>query len=436
MRSTLPKVLHPLAGWPMIKHVHRAALDADFSDIIAITPAADRDVGEALPASTTLVEQPEPLGTGHAVAQARDLLAASDHVVVLNGDVPLITPATLKSLVDLHETQGADVSFLTALVEDAAAYGRVQRDSAGSVVDVVEASEVEGSRNGSAEINTGQYCFRTAWLQSHLDAIPKAPNGEYYLTSLIGIATRESANVQALVVEDPDEVRGINDRIELSEAERVLRSRITRRHMLAGVTFVDPSTAYVDAGVAIGNDSVIGPNTYLRGNTVVGMRCTIERDADVADSVIGDDCRIVASTVEASTLDDHVEIGPYSHIRPGSHLCSSVHVGNFAEVKNSRLGPGVKMGHHSYIGDADVGNETNIGAGAITCNFDGQDKHRTTIGYRVFIGSDTMLVAPVTIGDDARTGAGSVVTKDVPEGALAVGAPARITRNAHQRRPS
>jgi bifunctional UDP-N-acetylglucosamine pyrophosphorylase/glucosamine-1-phosphate N-acetyltransferase len=420
----------------MIKHVHHAALEAGLSDIIVITPAGDRDVPEALTASTTLVEQPEPLGTGHAVAQTRDQLAASDHVVVLNGDVPLITPTTLRSLLDLHEAQGADVSFLTALVEDAAAYGRVQRDSAGSVVDVVEANDLEGGRNGGAEINTGQYCFRTAWLLSHLDAIPKALNGEYYLTSLIGIAARGGANVQALAVDDPDEVRGINDRIELSEAERALRSRITRAHMLTGVTFVDPSTAYVDAGVAIGNDSVIGPNTYLRGNTVIGMRCTIGRDADVADTVIGDDCRIVASTVEGSTLDDRVEIGPYSHIRPGTHLCASVHIGNFAEVKNSRLGPGVKMGHHSYIGDADVGNETNIGAGTVTCNFDGDIKHRTKIGNRVFIGSDTMLVAPVTIGDDARTGAGSVVTKDVPEGALAVGAPARITRNANQRRPS
>jgi bifunctional UDP-N-acetylglucosamine pyrophosphorylase/glucosamine-1-phosphate N-acetyltransferase len=233
----------------------------------------------------------------------------------------------------------------------------------------------------------------------------------------------------ALQAEDADEVRGINDRAQLAEAESAWRTRINRRHMAAGVTFVDPATAYVDIDVTIESDTVIEPNTRLLGATRVGEGCRVGPDSTLRDAALGARCTVVASTIEASTLEDDVDVGPYSHVRPGSYICAGAHIGNFAEIKNARLGRGVKMGHHSYVGDAEVGEETNIGAGAITCNFDGERKHRTVIGKGVFIGSGCKLVAPVTIGDGARTGAGSVVTKDVPAGALAVGAPARIRSN-------
>jgi bifunctional UDP-N-acetylglucosamine pyrophosphorylase/glucosamine-1-phosphate N-acetyltransferase len=242
------------------------------------------------------------------------------------------------------------------------------------------------------------------------------------------MAVDEGAAVATVQASDPDEVRGINDREQLAEAEAALRRRINRSHMLAGVTIVDPATAYIDADVTIGADTLIDANTQLRRATRIGRECQIGPNSTLRDASVADRCRIDSSTIEEATLEDDVEVGPYSHLRPGAHACAGVHIGNFAEVKNARLGQGVKMGHFSYVGDADVGEETNIGAGAITCNFDGERKHRTTIGRGVFIGSDTMLVAPVTIGDGARTAAGSVVTKDVPAGALAAGAPARIVR--------
>ena len=427
MRSSLPKVLHPLAGRPMVRYVVDAALAAGARRCITVAGPQSEALRAALGDRVTYVLQPEPLGTGHALAQAREAAGNAEHLLVLNGDVPLITPETLTRLARAHEEQSADLTFLTALLE-AAEYGLVQRDAQGRVTGVVEAAAREGAAEGAAEVNAGQYCFRAAWLWPRLAAIPQAANGERYLTSLVAMAVGEGAALVPVQAAEPDEVRGINDRAQLAEAEAALRRRINRGHLVAGVTIVDPATAYIDAGVTIGADTVIEPNTQLRGETSVGGGCRLGPNAVVRDSSLGERCRIDGSTVEEATLEDGVDVGPYSHLRPGAYLCAGVHVGNFAEVKNARLGRGVKMGHFSYVGDADVGDETNIGAGAITCNFDGEKKHRTVIGRRVFIGSDSMLVAPLTIGDSARTAAGSVVTKDVPPGALAAGAPARIVR--------
>jgi bifunctional UDP-N-acetylglucosamine pyrophosphorylase/glucosamine-1-phosphate N-acetyltransferase len=431
MRSSLPKLLHPLCGRPVVRYVAEATLATGLRPIIVV----GRDGGDmrsALGESAEYVVQTEPLGTGHAVSQAREAAGGAEHLLVLNGDVPLITPETLRRLIDEHEGHHADLTFLTARL-DAAEYGLVQRDAAGRVAAVVEAAALESAVEGEAEINSGQYCFRAAWLWAHLAAIPRATNGEQYLTSLVAMAVNEGAAVATVRVSDPDEVRGINDREQLAEAEAALRRRINRSHMLAGVTIVDPATAYIDAGVTIGADTVIDANTQLRGATRVGRECRIGPNCTLRDATVGDRCRIDSSTVEEATLEEDVEVGPYSHLRPGAYLGANVHIGNFAEVKNARLGRGVKMGHFSYVGDADIGEETNIGAGAITCNFDGERKQRTIIGRGVFIGSDTMLVAPVTIGDGARTAAGSVVTKDVPAGALAAGAPARIVRGTQER---
>jgi len=427
MRSNLPKVLHPLAGRPMVRYVVDAARAAGVARcIVVVGPDAADGVREAVGSSAEFAVQDEPLGTGHALAAARDAVGDAEHVLVLNGDVPLITEETLRMLAERHLAGGDDLTLLTAQVDSAGAYGCVQRDADGNVTDIVEAPERSGAPEGRAEINAGQYCFRAAWLWQQIDSIPPSPGGERYLTSLVPLAVRSGAALQAVPAADAAEVQGINDRAQLAEAEAAMRRRINRGHMLAGVTLADPERTYIDAGVAIGPDSLVEPNTHLRGATTLGHGCRVGPDTTLVDAKVGDDCRIISSIVEDATLEDGVDVGPYSHLRSGTYLCAGVHIGNYAEVKASRLGRGVKMGHFSYIGDAEVGDETNIGAGAITCNYDGTSKHRTVIGRSVFIGSDTMLVAPVTIGDGARTGAGSVVTKDVPAGAMVAGAPARV----------
>jgi bifunctional UDP-N-acetylglucosamine pyrophosphorylase/glucosamine-1-phosphate N-acetyltransferase len=434
MRSSLPKVLHPLAGRSMVRHVLEAARAAGFERRhVVVSPASADAVRAVLGAAVSYVVQPEPRGTGDAAACAREAAGECDHVLVLNGDVPLITGETLARLARAHDAQSNDLTFLTAQADDAEEYGRVQRDADGRVLGVVEAPERGEASEGPAEINAGQYCFRAAWLWPRLETLPRSANGEYYLTSLISSAVDEGAAVQAELA-DADEVRGINDREQLAQVEALLRRRINRDHMLAGVTITDPATTYIDADVTIGQDTVVEPNTHLRGATSIGTACQVGPNSSLRDANVGDRCRIVSSTVEEATLDDGVTMGPYSRLRPGAHLCAGVEMGNFAEVKNARLGRGVKMHHFSYIGDAEVGDGTNIGAGTVTCNFDGLVKHRTVIGKGVFIGSDSMLVAPLSIGDGARTGAGSVVTKDVPAGALAVGAPARIVRGVGERR--
>ena len=433
MRSSVPKVLHRLAGRPMIRFVVDATRDAGIGRIVVVVgPDAD-DVQEAAGDGVEFAIQAERLGTGHALIQARDAIDDCEQVLVLNGDVPLITPDTLRLLMRAHEANAADVSFLTARVEEAGEYGCVQRDAEGSVTGIVEAPERDGPVEGPAEINSGQYCFRAAWLQEHAGSMPTAANGEQYITSLIDLAVQEGAALYATPTEESSEVRGINDRVQLAEAEAVLRQRINREQMRGGVSLIDPDRTYIDVGVSVGRDTVIEPNTYLRGETSVGEQCRLGPDTTILDSNLGDNCTIIASILEESTLEDDVDVGPYSHMRAGTYLCAGVHVGNYAEVKNARLGRGVKMGHFSYIGDAEVGEGANIGAGTITCNFDGKEKHRTRIGRGAFIGSDTMLIAPVTVGDGARTAAGSVVNRDVPAGALAAGAPARIRRPAGDR---
>jgi bifunctional UDP-N-acetylglucosamine pyrophosphorylase/glucosamine-1-phosphate N-acetyltransferase len=270
-------------------------------------------------------------------------------------------------------------------------------------------------------------------LWEALRRIRLSPKGEYYLTDCIEIAVSDGLPVQALVLEDPSEAIGINTRVHLAEAENLLRHRINRQWMLDGVTLVDPENAYIEPGVAIGQDTVIWPNTYLHGDTAIGSDCTIGPNAIIHNTRIGDRCKILSSVVEGAVLEDDVSVGPFGHLRKGAHLAQGVHMGNFGEVKSSYLGPGTKMGHFSYIGDATIGSEVNIGAGTITCNYDGQRKHPTEIGANAFVGSDTMLVAPIKLGEGARTGAGSVVTKDVPAHSLAVGVPARVIRKLEKR---
>lgn len=450
MRSNLHKVLHPLAGMPMINWVLNAfAPLAISSAVIVVGDRAEQvqsSLGDCyrtlpLPGSEAEVSLPleyafqhQRLGTGHAVMAAAPLLAQRadiDTVLVDYGDVPLTRSETLEALLDRHRKSGATLTVMTAFPPDPTGYGRMMRDEHGQVQGIVEEKNATPEQKQIREINTGIYCFKASWLWGALERIQKNPvSGEYYLTDTLEIAIEDGEPVETYSAPDGVEGLGINNRLQLAEAEQILRERIRRAHMLAGVTMQDPASIYIDAPVRIGNDTVIGPNTHLRGRTVIGTGCTIGPNSIVEDSRIGNNCQVIVSVMEQAVLEEGVSIGPFSHLRPGAVLAQGVHLGNFAEVKNSTLGPGTHMGHFSYIGDSSVGSRVNIGAGTITCNFDGKQKHRTSIGDDAFIGSDTLLIAPVTVGDRARTGAGAVVTRDIAPDTLAVGMPARARQKS------
>jgi bifunctional UDP-N-acetylglucosamine pyrophosphorylase/glucosamine-1-phosphate N-acetyltransferase len=323
--------------------------------------------------------------------------------------------------------------MLTVMVDDPRGFGRILRRPDGDVQAIVEEAQATPEQRTIRELNVGAYCFAADWLWETLRRVPLSPKGEYYLTEVVGLAVADGLPIQTQLLDDPREGIGINTRVHLAEAAAILRGRVNRRWMLEGVTLVDPATTYIDPGVTLGMDTVIWPNTHLHGNTIIGEACSVGPDTIVSSSRVGNHCRLFASVLEQAVLEDDIEIGPYCHLRKGTYLERGVHMGNFGEVKNSHLGPGTKMGHFSYIGDAEIGPNVNIGAGTITCNFDGVNKNHTEIGPEVFIGSDTMLVAPVKLGEGARTGAGAVVTKDIPPYTLAVGIPARAIRKLEKR---
>jgi len=427
MKSELPKVLHPLAGKPLVQYaVEMAAQLTSEKPLLVVGYGADQ-VRQALGDRVTYVEQKEQLGTGHALLQARPLLEGrSETVLVWCADMPFLSADTLRRLLELHERGKGPIAMLTVEADDPMGFGRVLRNEAGQVVGIVEEAVATDAQKEIRELNCAVYCFDGDWLWPHLAQLPLSPKGEYYLTDLVAMAVAEGHLVETLKISDATEALGINDRSHLAQAEAVMRQRINEKWMLEGVTLLDPTLVFIDATVQIGQDTTIYPNTYLQGATTIGCHCRLGPNTIVRDSTIGDGCIIEASVVEGAVLEDDVDVGPFSHLRKGTHLAKGVHVGNFGEVKNSYLGPGTKMGHFSYLGDATVGKEVNIGAGTVTCNFDGQRKHPTIIEDGAFIGSDTMLVAPVRVGAGARIGAGSVVTHDIPPGSVAYGVPARV----------
>jgi bifunctional UDP-N-acetylglucosamine pyrophosphorylase/glucosamine-1-phosphate N-acetyltransferase len=319
--------------------------------------------------------------------------------------------------------------MLTVKVAESRGFGRILRDQAGRLSGIVEEAQATPEQLKVDELNVGAYCFDNDWLWSALKKIKVSPKGEYYLTDVVALAVSEGRQVGSILVKDVEEALGINNRTDLADAESILRKRINREYMLAGVTMINPDQVYIEEGIKIGKDTILRPNTYLSGITSIGEGCDIGPDTLVSDSVIGSNCRLLASVIEGAHVEDNVSMGPFCHLRKGAHLGRGVHMGNFGEVKDSHLAAGVKMGHFSYIGNATIGENVNIGAGTITCNFDGTHKNPTEIGEDAFIGSDTMLVAPVRIGNRARTGAGSVVTHDVADDEVVVGVPARPLKN-------
>jgi bifunctional UDP-N-acetylglucosamine pyrophosphorylase/glucosamine-1-phosphate N-acetyltransferase len=428
MKSRLPKVLHPLVGKPMISYGIETAARLGAGKPVLVVGHGMEQVRATVGEAAEYAVQAEQLGTGHAVLQARSLLeGCSDAVVVYYGDMPLLTVETLQQLLDLHAEDRSPITMLTLLAADPRGFGRIQRDSEGHVLGITEEVDCTAEQLETREMNAGVYCFEASWLWENLPHLQLSRKGEYYLTDTVAMAAAQGTAAMAVTTEDDTECLGINTRVHLAEAEKVMRQRINRKWMLAGVTLVDPATTTIAATVQIGQDTVIHANTHLQGATQIGRDCSIGPNSVLVDTIVGDRCQIKLSVTEQARLEDDVDIGPFAHLRKGAHLARGVHMGNFGEVKNSYLGPGVKMGHFSYLGDATVGADANIGAGTITCNYDGQRKHRTIIEEGAFIGSDTMLVAPLRVGAGARTGAGSVVTHDVPPGSTAYGVPARVS---------
>jgi bifunctional UDP-N-acetylglucosamine pyrophosphorylase/glucosamine-1-phosphate N-acetyltransferase len=437
MRSRTPKILHPLCGRPMLAYVldawEEAASALDAAGVSAARPVvvyspATEAIREVVGERGSLALQDVPRGTGDAVRAA--LAGVPDGVqelLVLSGDVPLVLGDQLVAVIEQRRLDDAAITLASVFAGDPGELGRVVRSEFGSVERIVEARDASAEELETNEVNAGVYAFDAEWLRRRIDALAPSPsNGELYLTDLVRLAREDGRIVSAVGFDDDGTLDGINDRSQLAQAEWALRVRINEAHMRAGVTMRDPSTVYIDWGVTLGTDVYLDPGVLLKGATSIGDGSLVGPETTIVDSTIGRECAVRRSVVERSTVEDGVTIGPYSHLRPGSVVGAGAEIGNYAEVKNSRLGARVKQHHMSYLGDAEVGDGTNVGAGTITANWDGRTKHRTKIGPNAFLGVDTMLVAPIEVGEGAKTGAGAVVTKNVPPGKLAVGVPARI----------
>jgi bifunctional UDP-N-acetylglucosamine pyrophosphorylase/glucosamine-1-phosphate N-acetyltransferase len=449
MRSQTAKVLHRLGGRPLVAHVCRtaSALLKDERPVHIVVGHQAAEVEQAVRAEVgeggaVFVTQTEQRGTGDAVFAARERLASADStILVLSGDVPLVRAETLGALVHQHRThrgRGAACTLLAVRLEDPTGYGRVVRDAEGRFERIVEQKDATPEERQISEVNAGIYCFESRLLFGALERVrPENAQGEFYLTDVPGILRADGEDVSVFVHGDAREVSGINTRAELADFERILRARTLRSLMLnSGVTIIDPQHTYVSADAQIGRDTILSPGVHIEGRTVIGEECFVGPGTRITDSRIGngvtikDHCVVVESVVE-----DNCQVGPFAHLRMNAHVEESAAVGNYVEVKKSRLGRRSKAMHLTYLGDADIGERTNIGAGTITCNYDGKRKHPTHVGDDVKIGSDTMLVAPVRVGSRSVTGAGSVVKDDVPPDSLVAGVPARVKRKLSGEEP-
>ena len=422
MKSDLPKVLHPICGRPMLGHVINTVVDAGVTKSVVVAGFGAQQVTEFLGDQAEVVLQEEQLGTAHALLQTeKEFDNYLGDLLVDCGDTPLLQADTLAKLAHCHRETGAAATVLTAEMPNPTGYGRVIRNNSGSVARIVEQKDASPEELLVKEINTGVYCFRVPGLFEALKQIsPANAQGEYYLTDIIQIFVEKGLTVQAVMLEDAQEVQGINDRLQLSRAEAALRKRVLEDLMVAGVSVIDPANTYVDQGVKVGRDTVILPFTFLLGNTVIGSHCTIGPGSKIKDCTIGDHSEIQYSVLLESQVGQKTVIGPYAYIRPATVLGDAVKVGDFVEIKKSTIGNGSKVPHLSYVGDAVIGEKVNVGAGTITCNYDGKNKYQTILEDGSFIGSNTNLVAPVKVGEGAVIAAGSTITKDVPAKALGV----------------
>lgn len=430
MKSKLYKVMHPVSGKPMVGHVLDTVKEAASERTVVVVGHGAEMVKSYLGDTAEFVLQEQQLGTGHAAQQAEKLLGQEDGVtIVICGDTPLVEASTLRAMLDLHEASGAAATILSASFENPAGYGRIIRGEDGTVLRIVEHKDCTPEEAKVREINTGTYCFDNRKLFTALSKVTNQnAQGEYYLTDVIGLLKEAGEVVQGYCTEDTAEAIGVNDRVALAEAERFMRERINRKHLLNGVTLIDPASTYIEAGVQIGSDTIIYPGTVLRGSTVIGEDCVIGPSADMTNTVAHNGVTVKYSVAVEAVIGEGSSVGPYANLRPGSKLGRDCKIGDFVELKNATLDDGSKVSHLSYVGDAKVGKDVNIGCGAITVNYDGFNKAVTEIGDGAFIGSNVNLIAPVKIGGGAYVVAGTTVTQDVPEGDLAIGRERQVNK--------
>lgn len=439
MKSRRAKVLHEAGGLPLIEHVVRAVLGILPPEKVFVV--VGRQAGEVQAAvqryGVSFIHQPEQKGTAHAVLCGRSVLEPPGGLLlVLYGDCPLLSAATLRRLVETHRASRAAATVITTLLEDPTGYGRIVRDAEGRVEAIVEQKAAAPDQLAIREINSGIYCFISELLWPRLEAVrPDNPAAEYYLTDVVALLRRDGYTVEALRVDEPAEVLGVNTRVELAEADRILRQRKARQLMLEGVTILLPETVRLDCDVRVGADTVIEPFVAILGRSTIGCDCRIGAGSILRDVEVGERVEVRPYTVaEQARVEDDARVGPFARLRPGTHVGAGAHVGNFVEMKNARLGRGSKANHLAYLGDAVIGADVNIGAGTITCNYDGERKHPTRIGDRVFVGSNATLVAPIELADDCYVGAGSVITDPVPSEALALGRARQVIKEGWVRR--
>lgn len=436
MKSKLYKVLHPVCGKPMVEHIINRVEETKPKKIITIVGHGAEMVKEQLGDRSEYALQAEQLGTGHAVMQAAQFLEGKKGTtLVISGDTPLLTTATLNNLFEYHQGKNASATILTAQAPNPTGYGRIIRDHVGIVEKIVEQKDASPEEVRVKEINTGTYCFDNELL---FDALSKLntdnAQGEYYLTDIIEILKSEGKIVAAYQTEDFDESLGVNDRVALAQANRIMRNRINHQHMLNGVSFINPEATYIDAGVKIGAETVIEPGVYLKGQTVIGSECLITAGSEIVDSKIGDHVIVKSSCIEESIVHNHVDIGPFAHLRPKAEIKETAHIGNFVEVKNAKVGEGTKVGHLTYVGDATLGKEINVGCGVVFVNYDGKNKHHTNVGDNAFIGSASNLVAPITVGDGAFIAAGSTINQDVPKDAMGIARARQVNKENYAKK--
>lgn len=436
MKSKLYKVLHPILGKPMLQYVLDALKQISVNRLVTVVGHGAEKVAETVGEQSKLVLQAEQLGTGHAVMQAEQLLKDEEGTtIVVCGDTPLITKETLENVFNYHESTNSKATILTTHINKPTGYGRIIRNDFGEVERIVEEKDATEEERKVTEINTGTYCFDNKLLFAALKQVTNDnAQNEYYLTDVIEILKAQGEKISAYVTEDADETIGINDRVALAEAEKIMRKRINEKHLLNGVTIMDPNSTYIGPDVEIEQDAVIYPGSVISGNSYIGADAIIGPHSEISDSSIGNETIVRQSAIESSKIGNKVQIGPYAHIRPNSSINDEARIGNFVEIKNSTIGMGSKVPHHSYIGDTTLGDHVNIGCGTITVNYNGKTKHRTEIGSHSFVGCNSNLIAPVKIADHAYVAAGSTITTDVPSDALAIARARQVNKEEYAKR--
>lgn len=422
MKSKMPKVLHTVCGKPLSKWVIDASKAAGADKVCAVVGHKAETVKEVLGDVCEFALQAEQKGTGHAVMQAIDVIKNSKgEVVILNGDTPLITAETINKAIEYHKNNGNQATVITAILDDATGYGRIVRDNDGSVLKIVEQKDASKEEKKINEVNSGMYVFDAQSLVYALDKItPNNAQGEYYLTDTLEILLSAGKKIGGYAISDNDEIRGINDRVQLNEAEKIMQKRINEYHMRNGVTMRNPESVYIEDGVEIGNDTEICQNVTIKSGTKIGSDCVIGSGSMLDRAVIHDGVDVLSSVILESEVDEGTHVGPFAYIRPNCHVGKEVKVGDFVELKNSNIDDGTKISHLTYIGDSDVGKRVNFGCGTVTCNYDGKKKYRTTIGDDCFVGCNTNFVSPINVGDGVYIAAGSTITEDIPENSLSI----------------